>query len=1598
MLVILQYILIDCSPLQMAFALPIYTVKKIDKISKWILLGLLILLVTLYIILHFSPVQTWLVNKVAKDLSGKLHTRVTIQKVNFRFFNRMVLAGLMVEDRQKDTLLYAGTARLNITDWFFFKKKAVIKYVDLDNAIINMNRKDSLWNYQFLFDYFVTPKKSSSPKKGIEFSLDELQLNNVRINKKDQWIGQDMIASIKKLALHMDLVDFNRKQLVIKELYLEQPFFAQSDYTGNRPVEANLTNVLEKIPVVSAFKWNNSGWTISLKDLNIVDGGFRNDKKTERPVYADRFDGQHLFFSGITGSMKNILFINDTLTAEISLKAKERSGLLVKKLRSNMKFMPELMEFNNLDLETNRSRVGNYYSMRYKAFNRDMNSFINNVILEGNFKESTVSSDDLAIFAPAIKSWNRNFILEGNAKGTIDNFSVKNMKIRSGNTYVDGNISLRGLPDINTTFIDFRSKLLQTNHTELLTLVPSLKNVKVPAINKLGTINYKGNFTGFIEDFVAYGIVSTSLGNITADMNMKLPFNGRPAYSGTLFTSGFDIGQFLNITELGMIALNGNIKGSGFSINELNANFDGKVNKLDLGGYSYQNISINGKFEKKLFKGHLSVDDPNVKIRSLDGLLSLSEKEIAFNVDADVQIANLGNIGLSKDNLSLSGFFSLDFTGNNIDNFLGTARVYDARLQHDTTRLSFDSLTLRSMLVGDKKVLSLSSNEVKADIAGKFNIQELPDAFRVFFSRYYPSYIKAPGGMVSNQDFVFSIQTNQADQYVRLIDKNLSGFNNATITGSLKLDSYRLNVNALIPEFSYAGKTFTNTVFRANGNRDTLFTDIAVEDIRINDSLHLPDSRLKVSTNNDLSMISLKTSAGKTFSDAELNASIRTFNDGVRIHFFPSSFVINDKKWLLEKDGEITLRKNFIDANEVKFVHGNQQIVISSELDELTDNTHLIAKLKNVNIEDFLPFIVTRPSLQGLVTGTATVRDPFGRSVIEFEGVADSFVMDGKYIGKVNISGNANTNTGLVSFRSSSSDSDYVFNIDGSYNFKDSSSNQLDVTFLSDRFNINILEPYLGAIFSQMSGIAKSNLKITGVGGKQYITGEATITGGSLKVAYTQCRYLFDNETITFGKDFIDLGSMKLKDTLNNEGVVTGKMVHHFFKDFSFENMRFETGRMLLLNTTKKDNSQFYGHVTGRALMTMSGPVTNLRMNIDGEPSPIDTSHIYLPTGTPGKENTAIDYLEFIQFGSEMDEEFSSSQSANITVNMNLVANPACKIDVILDAETGDIIKGQGNGRLLIRVGTTEPLSIRGRYELTKGEYTFNFQTFLRKPFTLSSGSITWNGDPYLAVIDINAEYLAKNVDVSSLTTNSGFRQKEDITIVSHLSGNLFKPLISFEFQLPEKSDLSRDYFTIRKLADFKNDENEMNKQVASLLLFNSFIDPNQNFLSGGNTIALATNTIGGVISGWLTNVFNKELDRATKGVISTYIDINPTLNLQKNANELQANVRAGLRILLSSRINILIGGNLDYNNPYTALDRKGLLTPDITIEWLLNKDGSLRVVGFNRTSIDITSGQRNRSGVQLSYRKDFNKLSDIFKTRKRIRQEDSTNVKISSE
>jgi hypothetical protein len=115
----------------------------------------------------------------------------------------------------------------------------------------------------------------------------------------------------------------------------------------------------------------------------------------------------------------------------------------------------------------------------------------------------------------------------------------------------------------------------------------------------------------------------------------------------------------------------------------------------------------------------------------------------------------------------------------------------------------------------------------------------------------------------------------------------------------------------------------------------------------------------------------------------------------------------------------------------------------------------------------------------------------------------------------------------------------------------------------------------------------------------------------------------------------------------------------------------------------------------------------------------------------------------------------------------------------------------------------------------------------------------------------------------------------------------------------------------------------------------------------------------------------------------------------------LQASGNFGLKKkYINGRLIVSLGGNVDYNNPYILAARNTniLLTPDITLEYILSNDGKLRILGFNRTSVDATLGQRNRTGVSLAYSKDFNHFSELFapsEEKKRRRAAKSSQQKI---
>jgi hypothetical protein len=373
-------------------------------------------------------------------------------------------------------------------------------------------------------------------------------------------------------------------------------------------------------------------------------------------------------------------------------------------------------------------------------------------------------------------------------------------------------------------------------------------------------------------------------------------------------------------------------------------------------------------------------------------------------------------------------------------------------------------------------------------------------------------------------------------------------------------------------------------------------------------------------------------------------------------------------------------------------------------------------------------------------------------------------------------------------------------------------------------------------------------------------------------------------------------------------------------------------------------------------------------------------------------------------------------RESNITVTLDVTANRFANVSVILDELTGDVIQANGNGNIKVRVGTREDMTMTGRYNIERGNYNFSFQS-IKRNFTLreEAGSyISWNGDPLDARIDIEAEYRAENVRFSDLlsggnlaaaaTTDDVRRYRGPVLVVANLREKLSAPDISFRIELPANSPIRSNQDVATIFSVIENDKNELNKQVSFLIVFNSF-GPYTGGAQGAGTGDIANMALEGIvvnsISGFLSNILTQEFSKIFQDLFndkSLKVNINASVyngsNLVTNYNRgsLSLPDRTNFNFSINKsyfneRLTFIVGGALDFGLNTTQQNQSAAFPflPDVTAEWKLSPDGKFRLTFFYRENFSYlgTGGKQNRSGSSISYRREFDRIGELLRSKK---------------
>jgi len=1564
----------------------------------------------LVILVNLTPVQNFLAQKAVDYLSGRLGTRVALKHVRLDLFNQATLEGLYIEDRQHDTLLYAGEARVKITDWFFLKDKPVISYIGLKNAYANLHRSrgSDQWNYQFVVDAFATgPKKNESGKKGtINLDLRELELEQIRFHMIDEWTGSDMIGELAAFEMHARKFDFGQKIIDIRSVKGDKVVFGLRDYKGGRPPRPK--SVLAA-PVADTTPFNPGRWKVDLEELALKDARFFLEDPDTRAV-PGYFDPMHMDVKGIDLEAGHIVIRGDTLKGTLELlKGKERCGLEIRKMSAKVTVSPVLSECKDLVLQTANSNLGNYYAMHYRRF-PDFEEYITNVVMVARLQQSEVGIEDIAYFAPAMDRFrNVSVRVSGQSKGTVARFKVDNLVLDDGLTRLGGNLAMNGLPDIDKTLIDFQEGTVRTNGAAAFLYVPELKKQEAIDLGALSHVEIKGSFTGLISDFTARAAIASNLGAVRADIRMQLPAHAASAYSGTLATDQFDAGRLFRLDFMGKNTLDVTIEGKGFDAATAAIDVKGNIAAAELNGYNYRNVNVDGVLAAKKFDGSLSARDPNLMM-DFSGKVDFSGQEPVFDVAARVEHINAAALGFTKDSISGTADMKLDFRGSTIDNFVGSAYIYNMDIRRDSTRLNLDSLQLISRVDAEGgKQLFLSTNGLTANVSGRFSLADLPGSAQQFLSYYLPQYVSPPARVNEQQNLQFNIATENTDDLLSLFGPIRLG-PGARFSGSMDMAHQQLTFTGTLPYFAYSNFRFSNIQIDSRGTYAGFELQAMVNGIRAGDNDLASSVQFQTSIFRDSAKFQLLTTTPTAIGSAELNGTAYADRDSFFVHILPSEFFLNQTRWEIPQGNEIVFAKDYLSIHNLTVRSGLQSIVVNAGDAYRSGKTRVSIRDLDITPVNALLGMETI-NMDGRINGTVEASSLLKDQLIRFDLAASNLRINSDTLGEARAAGTYDVARALITLDKESglSYKDSRAALSGTYSLDPKSKENIDARISLDNANMNWAEPFLTGYVHQMTGHLSGDITISGSAADPVTTGSIHLDNVGFVPDITGVHYTIRAADISVSDTKFDLGSITVTDDDGREGILSGSIMHRRLSKMNFRlNMRSDNIKVVDLRDYQSAN--FYGDVKASVQLRLSGPVNNLNLNIFATPQ--KNSHLYIPIGYGGDVGE-YDYIHFKQYGEAMPVAENNKNKLNIRIDA--IATPDLEATIILDPATGDQIWAKGSGNIILEIPAAGDMRMNGNYIIDEGKYNFSFKQLqvlnYRRQFTINSNSvIKWNGDIADADLDVTAyaqikarlyDLIINEVDRVGLSQNE-IRDAQIMQMVNvqmNMRGSLKEPELSFRLDLAENRSVGT--YAYQKLQRINSDDKELLNQVASLLLLEQFVPPegisNSNAVASG-TINNMSQLISSAASSQVTNFANKILGMEDLYIDLTYKNYNLAYNSQPFAIDYQNRNEAGVNLrknFFNNRLVVEVGGVYDWGRANAQSDLTANFAGDFRVQYLLTEDGRIRFNIFRTSNYDGIALQTiSRQGVGLSYRKSFNGLADLFKSEEKLRREREEELK----
>ncbi|MBC7605460.1 MAG: translocation/assembly module TamB [Burkholderiales bacterium] len=1372
-----------------------------------------------------------------------------------------------------------------------------------------------------------------------------------------------LIAANRINTTILDFGKLTSGDLFFGAVRVDELLLNMKTYKGER--ESNLDQF---IAAFNSGKPSSKKFLMKAEKIYLTDSHFMLfDENHANPKNVD--------FTQLNSTVSNFQILGPEVKTDIEkMSFLDYRGLFVKNLSSKFTYTKKFIRLYDLDLVTAHSTFKGNVALNYKR--EDFKDFNNKVHFDIKINDALFATNDIRFFYKELGK-DQHFKLQAHLTGTLNNIVAMNLNLTdSKNSRIVGNVNFKNL--LGNTDQHFYMKgdfeKVSSNYNNLVQLLPNVLGKKLPtALKKIGQFNLRGKSEITTTGISANFYMATALGNIQSDLVMTNIDNiDNASYKGNIILEEFNIGAFLSRKDLGKVTLNIDVDGKGFVQKNLNTSFSGDVYKLYYNGYTYSKIIVDGKFKNPIFQGKLFVNDPNLFL-DFDGMVNLGRKDIAYNFNTKIDYANLKKLNFSKkDSISIfKGDIKMNISGNSLEDLQGEINFNDTSFQNNKDTYFFDNFSVTSNFDGDRlRTITINSPDIiEGTVVGKFQFNQLQKMVENSLGSLYANY--EPNKIKKGQFLKFDFKI-----YNKVIEVFYPGIEigtNTAFKGSINSDKDEFKFNFNSPKITAFETSFDSIKINIDNKNPLFNTYIELDSIKTK-RYKISDFSLINVTTNDTLFLRTEFKGGNAAQDSynlNLYHTINAQKQSV-VGIQKSELKFKDFLWYLNEEDNDNNKivfdkalKNF-SIDDIVMSHENQRIELVGILKDNKSKDlqltfkevqldRLLPTVEKFNIKGYLNGIVNLKQSNAIYQPTAAIKidsldvnsTPLGNLILDIKG-DDSF---------------------RKFYLTSSIENQNVesFTANGNFEVANNKTNiDLDLNF--DSFNLGVLGSLGGGVISNIRGFASGRSNVAGDVDNLDINGRLFVKKAGLGIPYLNIDYAIEDDAIidVTEKKFLIRNATLRDSKYGTEGKLNGSIEHRNFSDWRLD-LNISSDRLLALDTKDSEDAAYFGTAFIDGYASIKGPTNGLFIKVEAKSEKGTNVKIPINDAESTGENG---YIHFIT----KNEKFNLKNGiADNTRNYNGLElefdfdiTPDAEVEVILDRSTGHGMKGKGYGSLLFKINTLGKFNMWGDFQAYEGTYNFKYGGLINKKFDVKKGgSITWEGDPMRAILNLEAVYKT-TANPGVLLENASANKKVPVEVVIGVRGNLSNPEPDFEINFPTISS------NLKSEIQTKLDDKDVRQKQALILLSTGGFLSNEGL--GQSSI---TNNLYEKVGDLFGSIFND-----SEGKINVGVD----LVAAERTPGSQTDGRVGVTVSTKINERITINGKLGV--PVGGINESAVVG-DVEVQYRVNEDGTLNLRVFNKEN-DINyigQGVGYTQGIGISYEVDFDTFTElvnkIFKNQK---------------